>query len=85
MLVGAAFAGMRWIYAPGYQLAKAGAMLLDLLASGVEQQAWEFAAPGSVRDQSPLMGPVASNGAGVLACILRPRLACQPAIRRLLR
>ncbi|QKV55707.1 Y-family DNA polymerase [Comamonas antarctica] len=55
VLVGAAVAGVRSIYAPGYQLAKAGVMLLDLAAKGVEQQALDFAAPGSVRDQSPLM------------------------------
>ena len=70
--MGAAFAGMRWIYAPGYQLAKAGAMLLDLPARGVEQQVLQFSAPGSMHDQSPLMGPVASDGAGMLAWILRP-------------
>ena len=63
MLVGAAFAGMRWIYAPGYQLANAGAMLLDLPARGVEQQVLEFGAPGSMQDQSPLIGPVACDNA----------------------
>lgn len=55
VLVGATVAGLRSIYAPGYQLAKAGVMLLDLAANGPEQQALDFAAPGSARDQSPLM------------------------------
>lgn len=55
VLVGATVAGLRSIYEPGYQLAKAGVMLLDLAANGPEQQALDFAAPGSARDQSPLM------------------------------
>lgn len=55
VLVGAAVAGVRSIYAPGYQLAKAGVMLLDLAEIGLEQRALDFAAPGPSRDQSPLM------------------------------
>ena len=57
---------------PATNWPKQGAMLLDLPARGVEQQVLEFAAPGSMHDQSPLMGPVASDGAGMLAWILRP-------------
>lgn len=55
VLVGAAVSGLRSIYAPGYQLAKAGVMLLDLAGQGAEQQTLDFAAPGMARDQSPLM------------------------------
>ena len=55
VLVGAAVAGLRSIYEPGYQLAKAGVMLLDLGSMAVEQGELLFDAPGATRDQSPLM------------------------------
>ena len=55
VLVSAAVAGVRSIFEPGYQLAKAGVMLLDLSAAGIEQHELQFAAPGTSRDQSPLM------------------------------
>lgn len=55
VLVGAAVAGLRSIFEPGYQLAKAGVMLLDLGSAGVEQGELLFTAPGALRDQSPLM------------------------------
>ena len=37
LIADAAFSGLRQIYKPGYHLAKAGAMLLDLQDSSVEQ------------------------------------------------
>lgn len=55
VLVGAAVAGLRAIYDPGYQLVKAGVMLLDLGATAVEQRELQLADPGTARDQSPLM------------------------------
>ena len=55
VLVGAAVAGLRSIYEPGYQLAKAGVMLLDLGSAVVEQRELLFAEPGASRDPSPLM------------------------------
>lgn len=55
VLVGAAVAGLRSIYEPGYQLAKAGVMLLDLGSMAVEQGELLFDAPAATRDQSPLM------------------------------
>lgn len=58
VLVGAAVAGLRSIYAPGYQLAKAGVMLLDLGPEGIEQCAFDFGDARSSRDQSPLMEAV---------------------------
>jgi len=48
---------------PATNSPKQGAMLLDLPARGVEQQVLEFAAPGSMHDQSPLIGPVACDNA----------------------
>ena len=55
LLVGAAVAGLRSIYAPGYQLAKAGVMLLDLGSAAVAQRELLFAEPAAARDQGPLM------------------------------
>lgn len=55
VLVGAAVAGLRAIYEPGYQLIKAGVMLLDLGATEVEQHELQLVDPTKVRDQSPLM------------------------------
>lgn len=55
VLVGAAVAGLRSIYEPGYQLAKVGVMLLDLGSMAVEQCQLLFDAPCGTRDQSPLM------------------------------
>ena len=37
LIAGAAISGLRRIYKPGYRLAKAGAMLLDLQDRSVEQ------------------------------------------------
>lgn len=55
VLVGAAVTGLRAIYEPGYQLAKAGVMLLDLSATAAEQHELPLAASGTARDHSPLM------------------------------
>lgn len=55
VLVGAAVAGLRSIYVLGYQLTKAGVMLLDLAGMGLEQRALDFGAPGPTRSQNPLM------------------------------
>lgn len=55
VLVGAAVAGLRSIYEPGYELSKAGVMLLDLCFMAAEQHELVFEAPGATRDQSPLM------------------------------
>jgi len=55
VLVGAAVAGLRSIYEPGYHLAKAGVMLLDLEFGAVEQCEFLFAAADATRDQSALM------------------------------
>jgi len=52
VIVGAALAGLRAIYRPGYQLAKAGVMLLELQASTVLQGELELqadSAPGTSR------------------------------------
>ena len=58
VLVGAAVAGLRSIYAPGYQLAKAGVMLLDLGPEAIEQRTLDLGEARSSRDQSPLMEAV---------------------------
>ena len=53
-LVAAAAAGMRRIYQPGYQLTKAGVMLLDLVAGDVHQAELDLEQE-SGRDRSRLM------------------------------
>jgi len=56
VLVGAAVAGIRRIYEPGYQLAKAGVMLLDLTSATTQVQGdLLFDAPAAKRDHSKLM------------------------------
>lgn len=55
-LVKAALDGLRKIYQPGFELAKAGVMLLDLCPAHAQQQAeLLFEAPTPRRDQSKLM------------------------------
>lgn len=54
VLVQAAIAGMRQIYEPGYQLVKAGVMLLDLQAGSVEQCELDLE-PEEARDKTRLM------------------------------
>ncbi len=62
LLVGAAAAGMRQIYEPGYQLIKAGVMLLDLQAATVHQRELDLEAE-SGRDKTRLMSALdAING-----------------------
>lgn len=54
-LVGAAVAGLTRFYEPGYKLAKAGVMLLDLCSAEVQQHELRLFEPSSARDQSRLM------------------------------
>lgn len=54
-IVGAALTGLRAIYQPGFQLAKAGVMLLDIQPAGREQFELDLGEPVSVRDRSHLM------------------------------
>ena len=55
-IVAAAVCGLKAIYEPGYMLAKAGVMLLDLTAAGAEQlDLLAGTLPGGERDQSRLM------------------------------
>ena len=54
MIAGAAITGLRQIYKPGYRLAKAGVMLLDLQDSSVEQSELDLYDPGP--DRGKLMG-----------------------------
>ena len=61
LLVAAAIAGMRRIYEPGYQLAKCGVMLLDLVESSLYQAELDLE-PGEGRDQSHLMGKRSASG-----------------------
>ncbi|WOI43804.1 Y-family DNA polymerase [Acidovorax sp. BLS4] len=62
LLVGAAAAGMRQIYEPGYQLIKAGVMLLDLQAATVHQCELDLETE-SGRDKTRLMSALdAING-----------------------
>lgn len=56
-LVHAAGAGLRRIYRPGFELAKAGVMLLDLAAAGVMQCELELE-PEDGRDRSKLMAAI---------------------------
>ena len=51
---------IRGIYVPGYRLAKAGVMLLDLSDSVREQESFQFEAPVVSRDRSQLMEAVDS-------------------------
>ena len=55
-IVGSAIRGLRAIYKPDYNYAKAGVMLLDLQDRGIEQA--ELALDDSVTDRSRLMGTV---------------------------
>ena len=54
-LVGAAVAGLSRFYEPGYKLAKAGVMLLDLCSTDVQQHELELFCTEPARDQSRLM------------------------------
>ena len=55
-LANAAVKGLRSIYEPGFQLAKAGVMLLDLVPDNFVQAALDWAAPlNDQRDRSKLM------------------------------
>ena len=53
-LVQAALIGLRVIYKPGYKLAKAGVMLVDLMDSGVKQAELDLE-PDEAADRSKLM------------------------------
>ncbi|MFN4351663.1 MAG: DUF4113 domain-containing protein [Hylemonella sp.] len=53
-LVEAALIGLRVIYKPGYKLAKAGVMLVDLMDSAIEQGELDLA-PDDAPDRSKLM------------------------------
>lgn len=59
LLVKAAVMGITQFYKPGFQLAKAGVMLLDLMPNNVLQGEFDFDAPES-RDRSKLMAAVDS-------------------------
>ena len=54
LLVQAAVAGVKSIYRPGFQLAKAGVMLLDLIPATVEQHELEFG-EAAAKDRRRLM------------------------------
>lgn len=54
-IVGAALAGLRAIYQPGYRLAKAGVMLLDIQPASREQFELDLGEPVTDRDRSLLM------------------------------
>lgn len=54
LLVQAAVSGVEQIYQPGYQLSKAGVMLLDLMPDSVAQGELDFE-PEEARDRSKLM------------------------------
>lgn len=54
-LVAAAIAGLRSIYQPGFELIKAGVILLDLVGPQVQQAELDFAAQPPTRDQARLM------------------------------
>jgi len=54
LLVQAAVAGVRQIYQPGYRLAKAGVMLMDLMPDTISQGEFDFDAPEG-RDRGKLM------------------------------
>jgi DNA polymerase V len=52
-IVGAALAGLRSIYRPGFKLAKAGVMLMQLQPDSVQQQELELALDDGDQQQSP--------------------------------
>lgn len=54
-IVGAALTGLRAIYQPGYRLAKAGVMLLDIQPASREQFELDLGEPVAERDRSRLM------------------------------
>lgn len=54
-IVGAALMGLRAIYQPGYRLAKAGVMLLDIQPASREQFELDLGEPTAERDRSRLM------------------------------
>ncbi len=54
-IVGAALMGLRAIYQPGFRLAKAGVMLLDIQPASREQFELDLGEPVSERDRSRLM------------------------------
>lgn len=54
-LVAAALAGLKGIYRPGFNYAKAGVMLMDLQADTVHQSELVFDEDEEIRDRSPLM------------------------------
>lgn len=54
-IVGAALAGLRAIYQPGYRLAKAGVMLLDIQPASREQFELDLGESAPERDRSRLM------------------------------
>ena len=54
LIAAAAISGLKQIYKPGYRLAKAGVMLLDLQDSSIEQTELDHDDPGPDRVQ--LMG-----------------------------
>jgi DNA polymerase V len=54
-IVGAALMGLRAIYQPGYRLAKAGVMLLDIQPASREQFELDLGEPVAERDRSRLM------------------------------
>lgn len=57
LLVQAAVMGITQIYRPGFQLSKAGVMLLDLMPDGVSQREFDFDA-SETRGRSKLMAAV---------------------------
>ena len=59
LLVQAAVMGISQIYKPGFQLARAGVMLLDLMPNTVLQEEFDFDPP-ETRDRSKLMAAVDS-------------------------
>ena len=54
-IVAAALAGLRGIYRPGFNYAKAGVMLMDLQADTAHQSELVFDEDEEIRDRSPLM------------------------------
>jgi DNA polymerase V len=54
-IVGAALTGLRAIYQPGFRLAKAGVMLLDIQPASREQFELDLGEPVASRDRSRLM------------------------------
>ena len=55
ILVTAALSGLKGIYRPGFNYAKAGVMLMDLQADTVHQRELAFDEQEEIRDRSPLM------------------------------